>query len=616
VDWWCWGTSPYPPDQINSNVTWATGFIDRGYIDPYSDVQDFNAWDWESARKYYLAYLTGLDLEVGNNVVVADEQRRNQFLTYTFRALGQLMHLIQDTAVPAHVRNDFSQGHTRYLAEHESTWNILKWFGNPFEDYVRRRNKTSWFDKEPDNGDFLDFRITDLWDANILRADTTPDQLSQINMSCLGLAEYTSINFLSMFTMFKTDGDDGPLVFPYPKPEHCVVFMEKPQDVLTNLERQYLANWNGHPGETIYKLAAVGYLKYFRDAYFPNISNEKLPIALDDNCYEEYAQKLIPRAIGYSADLLDYFFRGQLSVTTIPRFNNNTFKDIKLNIQNTTETQESMLDGNFFLLIHYKKENADVFVRADHTPYIGELAYQDSIALSFKFTTVEPIFVEEWKDVTFTLAFQGTMGNEIDAVVGKVFKPEVKDLFIENWENGIDKDKWQNTGDDDDDSTQTAIDGHLIMESTQSSNHDGVSRINSLVKDFTSDGSDGILITQTTYFQFNIPIMESFFGDHPEWANHALLLHFNDDTVIEYSGDGRLHNWTSSDLLIPHVFDPAERITDNIHERFEIGGHPIPDPLYLKSIQFMQLASFDTLNDYYFYMDVDDIRLFDTQWEE
>ena len=84
VNWWCW-TSPYPADDIESNVTWATGYSDRGYIDPSSDVSDANEWDWESARLYYLAYLAGLDGENGWGVV-PNEQRRNDLLTYTIEA--------------------------------------------------------------------------------------------------------------------------------------------------------------------------------------------------------------------------------------------------------------------------------------------------------------------------------------------------------------------------------------------------------------------------------------------------------------------------------------------------------------------------------------------------
>ena len=136
VNWWCWATSPYPPDEIKSNVSWATGYSDRGYIDPYSDISDVNAWDWDSARNYFYTYLTGLDWP-SEQLAAPDESTRNLYLVDTLRALGQVMHLVQDSAVPAHVRDDFSQGHTRYLPNHESTWNPLKWFGNRFEDYVR-----------------------------------------------------------------------------------------------------------------------------------------------------------------------------------------------------------------------------------------------------------------------------------------------------------------------------------------------------------------------------------------------------------------------------------------------------------------------------------------------
>jgi hypothetical protein len=38
-------------------------------------------------------------------------------------------------------------------------------------------------------------------------------------------------------------------------------------------------------------------------------------VTLDLECYKEYAQNLIPRAVGYSAGLLNYFFRGTLDVS-------------------------------------------------------------------------------------------------------------------------------------------------------------------------------------------------------------------------------------------------------------------------------------------------------------
>ncbi len=427
VNWWCWTTSPYPPEEIKSNVTWATGYSDRGYIDPNSDVAGVNAWDWESARNYFYTYLTGLDAQNGLRVA-PDETTRNLYLADTLRALGQVMHLVQDTAVPAHVRNDFSQGHTQYLPDHEPTANPFKWFGNLFEDYVRFNDGATWFDAEPVGGNFMSFRITDLWDTNILRADTTPEQLSQVNMlSSLGLAEYTSVNFLSMFTMFNTDTSDGSLIFPYPKPEHCVIRLEKPKDVLTPHDRLYLASWNGHPGETVDKLAVVGYLKHYRDAYFQGISNEKLPIGIDENCFENYAAKLIPRAIGYSAALLDYFFRGRMAIQN-PIF---TYTDdfgalagLTFGVKNTStlpndeEAREDFGSGQLHLAYHYTPPGQTERVYGTAEGFYSIVDASDPINADYVRQTVwfpEPI-PRGARDIVCQVIFRGTLGREADAI--------------------------------------------------------------------------------------------------------------------------------------------------------------------------------------------------------
>jgi hypothetical protein len=95
-NWICWAFSPYPPEAIKSNVSWATGFDDRGYINPSSNVAEINEWDWDSARAYYQAYLTGRDPEIDADAIVAVEQGRNQYLSQTFQALGHVI-FIQDT---------------------------------------------------------------------------------------------------------------------------------------------------------------------------------------------------------------------------------------------------------------------------------------------------------------------------------------------------------------------------------------------------------------------------------------------------------------------------------------------------------------------------------------
>ena len=54
-----------------------------------------NAWDWGRARDYYYLGLT--------NTNTID---RDKALAAVFRSLGQIIHLMEDKAVPAHVRND------------------------------------------------------------------------------------------------------------------------------------------------------------------------------------------------------------------------------------------------------------------------------------------------------------------------------------------------------------------------------------------------------------------------------------------------------------------------------------------------------------------------------
>ena len=76
-----------------SDITWATGFTS-----PSSELTDTdNDMDWNAARNYYRLALTA-----------SDNATREGNFAKTFQTLGQVMHLLQDMAVPAHVRNDFS----------------------------------------------------------------------------------------------------------------------------------------------------------------------------------------------------------------------------------------------------------------------------------------------------------------------------------------------------------------------------------------------------------------------------------------------------------------------------------------------------------------------------
>jgi hypothetical protein len=74
----------------------------------YADGQ----YSWFDARDYYLKALTSLS-----------KTDRDEYFAETFRAVGQVMHLVQDMSVPAHTRGD----------KHPSFMHIG---GDPYENRV------------------------------------------------------------------------------------------------------------------------------------------------------------------------------------------------------------------------------------------------------------------------------------------------------------------------------------------------------------------------------------------------------------------------------------------------------------------------------------------------
>ncbi|MFZ2631636.1 MAG: hypothetical protein WAZ60_20365 [Desulfosalsimonadaceae bacterium] len=315
--------------------------------------------------------------------------------------------MLQDMAVPAHVRNDFSPGHMVIFPEWASP---KKWPGNPFEKYVQRNNGREWFDSGPIKCALSNPRLTDFWDTH----DSSGINPATVS-SLLGLSEYTQINFFSRYSIFSPD-------CPYPREEDCVYFTEPPYDSFSH-ERKYLSSTNGHPEERVKYLATVGYLQYYNETMLdyagPQLDAELTYLTLDDKCYGEYASKLVPRAIGYSANLIDYFFRGKLEVTAEP-----SSQSFELKIKNATPTQEEMSDGQFSLTVRYTPDGGnsdgsdDVFVRADDVVKSGVLAYNQEA--DYHFDLIESIPEENLDSAKCILAFKGKLGNEENAVIGIV----------------------------------------------------------------------------------------------------------------------------------------------------------------------------------------------------
>lgn len=342
-----------------------------------------NEFSWQAVRRYYLDALT-----TGSE---------DSFVK-TFKGLGHIIHLIQDTAQPAHVRNDahvldplglppyYNKG---ILAPGLETWSNAK------------REIIEGFASSPDSP-AVDLSTSLPGYGSISQFfDVASDGYDGTNPSTSlsqGLAEYTNANFLSEDTIFTENFDSGHKhYFPFPRKEDTVEY-----DEYIEGEGKYRTYFKKiQNGETVNHLATI-------ERTYVYLYSLQIPLEsfyfLDERCHEDYTEKLIPRAVGYSTELIDYFFRGELEIiqisnTGIIKIKNNSSED---------------LDGTFTL--YY--DAADGFRKqvSDGSWYLSSLQAGDT---SGELSFAEPTDFAE--GIEYILVFEGTLGSESNAVVGKVW---------------------------------------------------------------------------------------------------------------------------------------------------------------------------------------------------
>ena len=387
-------------------------------------------WSWQTVRStFYLALITPV------------QSIREKYFAKTFRALGQQMHLVQDASVPEHVRNsahaakayegfvlDFMQNTVAY----GELWNNL--LLNPIT-FDQSLLSVSSNPSAP-------VPISKIIDADVYTGDNPGITQTLYNSPQLvGLAEYTNANFLSKDTIFTNDALHN---FPYPKISDTTLWAD------TN-KKTYLRKVGS--GDVVNHLVLQSRLWLFIQTYSP-LSIDKVPKGLDEECYKEYAQNLIPRAVGYSAGLLNYFFRGTLEITP-PAQNvyavtdgsqtpytdaygnhHQQFTSIKANVRNTTPNDEQIGAGTLHAVAKYKKridyqpdlstdptdEHPEWGVSEDDFSYsvsapktIASLSSTEPTEFAFDFTAIPiPAGIT---DLYLQVVFNGTLGNEADNAI-------------------------------------------------------------------------------------------------------------------------------------------------------------------------------------------------------
>lgn len=314
-------------------------------------------YSWYDARGYYYNALTGTN---------ADQRSRD--LSNTFLSVGHLMHLIEDSSVPEHVRDNSHLVGCPYEK-------LLADYGTG-KDEDKRRKFNDWLSGTyTENGTPRSRYTYDEAVLGLLSNSLAPVPLSRIVdteqyrtsrnpgitvTQPIGLAEYTNANFFSKSTIFTSH--------PYPSrssvdtnPDEVTIV--NPRDGLSTVSRLYI-NKIGD-GDSGYRLCTAPLLWKYSDD--PSSELNRLQVSyLDDKVIEDYAERLVPRAVSYSAGLLRYFFRGMLEVSlpsngvyaftstepSNPRYQG--FNQVSVLLKNTTSMGEKMLGGTIELVVQYK----------------------------------------------------------------------------------------------------------------------------------------------------------------------------------------------------------------------------------------------------------------------
>ena len=536
------------------------------------------------------------------------------------------MHLVHDASVPAHGRNDI---HIKYNYE---SWleDVRIYEGEIFQDFIK--NPIS-FDKS-----ILDISPNSLAPIPISRIIDT-DQYNGDNpgitvSNAIGIAEYTNANFFSEGTVFSKD-------FPYPaltSVEKADYLIPHPRDNAKTVTRQYYKKIGD--GEVGYRVATVGFLGDYIMKYFKDYTGLERK-ALDGGVLEDYASRLLPRAVGYSAGLLEYFFRGQLQVTSLPLFFKNELSYLRLKIKNMTPTKEAMMNGRLVLTYRYtpkgkaKDGSQDIFGRVwamDGSSFVPctNLNYyeKEGDEMEVFFQMIPALSKEEYDSIQFMLAFQGTLGKEDGAVIGKNFTPgEV--IFGEEWDKGLTGNHpWGHTGlnldnqNPDNGVSLNAIVGDTFIKDNiryaigrrARCNETAVSIYccNNQFRDILP-----IPITPNTHVMFKIDAMwiNAIPNAEPGYTRQwqGLWLYFDQGLKLEYSTvDQYVFN---DEKTAVYTFYFGVTMLDNIYQLFGAYGISIPEgPFYLQGISFVQQLTDLDANDpanieYHQHMEVDFIQI-------
>ena len=315
------------------------------------------------AREAMYRALTGRNAQ-GNQFIASSQTERNKYWATTFRALGDVVHLLQDMAQPQHTRNEVHCGRSYNFPTipgcgHKSV----------YENYIDARAKGEAF------------VVVNLFGANQVRTQAQPLTYSGYDIPSFsdyasfyttregnifarrGMADYSNRGF---FTAGKNVGNLD-YASPGPGPYGTVKLTQ---------------DWNGNALPS--NAGVVQLVGPVTDALTSNSQTVSLSTfgmwdqfllssqglspsyTLTKPNYDDMASLLIPRAVAYSAGLINYFFRGKMQISLPPdgvyslidtSTSPNGFSKVKLVLANTSAPGEDMVGGQALAVAKFHRNN-------------------------------------------------------------------------------------------------------------------------------------------------------------------------------------------------------------------------------------------------------------------
>jgi hypothetical protein len=345
-----------------------------------------NIWSWQNARYYEWVGLTA------TNLINRQTNQDNMF-----RAVGQVMHLLEDTSQPQHVRNE----------QHLNALGTLFW-ESPIEDY----GSLNVTNLNYGNASLLDWRLSgftkleDFWNRGFYEANgdqaLIDDAAGTDPTKTLGLAEWCNGNFVGdrhKFGDYYHKKTSDIRYYPYPQRGSSTDFNQMLRNHTSGLGT--LSFRNGDHGQGIYinktgdgvKYSDISRFTYF-GTKFPNAFGSWSTTIRDDNVLSNYHNVLIPRAVNYSAGLIDYYFRGVMEVGASL---DSSSSSCTITISNSCS--QDFYGGSFSLL---QDDTNGIRTQIQQYPLTGVLSSGGTTNVTFDEQITQ--------NTKFTLVYQGTIG--------------------------------------------------------------------------------------------------------------------------------------------------------------------------------------------------------------